>query len=184
MSGHVFQVHAEQRHKGQFQDTLDQLRLYASVQHKKEIKALKPLFTLLKKPEIPRPVRPTPKEIVMKTESGDEETITTTIDEIDKVIYSEEIKQFVKDTKNLESTTTSLYNIIWGQCSRLMKNRIMAMKDFSTVEEECDITTLLKEIRRIGNQMEQNISIYDALDGAKEAYYAYQKEKVTLQRSI
>ena len=49
------------------------------------------------------------------------------------------------------------------------------MRNFKEVEEDCDIATLLKQIRRIGNQMEQNISIYDALDGAKVAYYEYKQ---------
>ena len=92
MAGHVFQVHAEQNHKGQFQDTLDQLRLYASVHYQKDIKALKPLFSSLSTPKILRPIPPTPKFITVKKEDGSEEAITATIDEIDRVLYSEEIK--------------------------------------------------------------------------------------------
>ena len=99
MAGHVFQVHAEQRHKGQFQDSLDQLRLYASMYHKKDIKALKPLFSSLTKPKIQRPTSPTPKIITVKSENGKDGVKTTTIDEIDKVINAEEVKQYVKDYK-------------------------------------------------------------------------------------
>ena len=55
MNGHVFQLQVEQKKKGQYQETLDQLRVYASTVHKKEIKALKILFTQLKQPSIIKP---------------------------------------------------------------------------------------------------------------------------------
>ena len=45
MNGHVFQVHGEQIKRGQFQDTLDMLRVYASKCMKKDINILNPLFT-------------------------------------------------------------------------------------------------------------------------------------------
>ena len=37
MNGNVFQLQAERKQKGQFQDTLEQLQVYASANYKKEI---------------------------------------------------------------------------------------------------------------------------------------------------
>ena len=45
MNGQVFQLQLEQKKKGQFQETLDQLQIYASSNYKKDIKHLKILFT-------------------------------------------------------------------------------------------------------------------------------------------
>ena len=59
MLGHVFQVHSEQRTRGQFQDTMDQLKIYASTNYKKEIKHMRKLFTDIDTPQVskPRPLR-------------------------------------------------------------------------------------------------------------------------------
>ena len=58
MLGHVFQVHSEQRNRGQFQDTLDQLKIYVSTNYKKEIKHMRKLFTDLQTPQINKPKPP------------------------------------------------------------------------------------------------------------------------------
>lgn len=70
MNGHVFQVHAEQKKRGQFQDTLDMLKIYASTAFKKDITSLNILFSELKEPRIPEPEEP--KAVVIKTEDGKE----------------------------------------------------------------------------------------------------------------
>ena len=55
MIGHVFQVHSEQRKRGQFQDTLDQLKICASTNYKKEIKHMRKLFMEIEAPQISKP---------------------------------------------------------------------------------------------------------------------------------
>ena len=49
-------------------------------------------------------------------------------------------------------------------------------KRFVEVENNGDVTTLLKEIRTISLQIETNTSVYDALDEANALYYSYRKE--------
>ena len=67
MNRHVFQLHAEQKKKGQFRDTLDQLRVYSSSVHKKEIKDLKVLFTHLTQPVLTKPEKPVESSTVEQT---------------------------------------------------------------------------------------------------------------------
>ena len=62
MNEQVFQLQLEQKKKGQFQETLDQLQIYASLNYKKDITHLKVLFTELQQP------------VVVKPEIGDEMT--------------------------------------------------------------------------------------------------------------
>ena len=134
MLGHVFQVHSEQRTRGQFQDTMDQLKIYASTNYKKEIKHMRKLFTDIDTPQVSKP-KP-PKVIRRRTKTGVttrgqrqsvEVVATSTEDEgsddnVDAAIYAEEVKTYVKEKRNLEAALTSLFNIVWGQCSRLMKH--------------------------------------------------------------
>ena len=50
MNGRMFQLHGEQRKRGQFQDTLDMVRVHASKCMKKDINKLNPLFVNLLQP--------------------------------------------------------------------------------------------------------------------------------------
>ena len=90
MNGHVFQLQVEQRKKGQYQETMEQLHVYASNTYKKEIKHLKVLFTQLQKPNIVKPEQDKKSELY------------------DETIYKEEVRQYIKDKRSLESTLVAL----------------------------------------------------------------------------
>lgn len=112
MYGHVFQVRLEQSNNSQFQDTLEQLKIYASKHYKKEIKLLRKLFNDLELPSMPKPIPPKIEEPKVKTEEGKETTID--IKKYQEALYNEEIKLWMKKKENLDTTLTSLYNITWG----------------------------------------------------------------------
>ena len=84
---------------------LEQLHIYCSSTYKKDIKYLKILFTELKAPTIVKP------EILDKTR--------VTVGE--QIIFEEEVRQYVKEKKSLDTTLASLYNVVWGQGSRLLQ---------------------------------------------------------------
>ena len=184
--GHVFQVHSEQRKRGQFQDTLDQLKIYASTNYKKEIKHMRKLFTGIQTPQIskPKPPKATRRRharvgVTTRGQRQSTDAITmSTEDEgpdenIEAAIYTKEVKTNVKERRNLEAALVSLFNIVWGQCSRLMKYRMMASEDYDQKEEECDVAWLLREIRQVSNEMGTNVSVYYAQHEAIKRFYAY-----------
>ena len=63
MNGAVFEIHAEQPPKGQFQDTLDVLKIYSSTMHKLDIDSLNVLFIDITEPTIVTPTEPIAQEI-------------------------------------------------------------------------------------------------------------------------
>ena len=84
----------------------------------------------------------------------------------------------IKDKRSLDATITALYNIIWGQCSKLLKNKLLAIKDFEEeIGNECNASELLKEIRQLTNVLEENVSLYDSLDQAKRKFYSYHQNE-------
>ena len=87
--------------------------------------------------------------------------------------YNEVVKQWIRDDRSLAATIRSLYNIVWGQCSKQVKSKVKMSKKFKEIEEEGDVTALLKEIRTVMLQIETNNSIYDATDEAKSVLYSY-----------
>ena len=118
MLGHVFQVHSEQRKRGQFQDTLDQLKIYTSTNYKKEIKHMRRLFTEIQTPQMskPKPPRVAKRKTVKMgvTTRGQRQSTdviaTSTEHEgsdnnIEAAIYAEEVKIYVKEKRNTEGST-------------------------------------------------------------------------------
>ena len=157
MNGHVFQLQVEQRKKGQYQETMEQLHVYASNTYKKEIKHLKVLFTQLKKPTIIKPEQDKESELY------------------DETIYKEEVRQSIKDKRSLESTLVALYNVVWGQCSKLLQNKLKASPKFTTFDDESDVIMLLTEVKRLSSKYEENTSAYDTLHEAKAKLFKYQQ---------
>ena len=82
MHSHVFQVQVDRKQKGHFQDTVEQLQVYASSVYKKDIKHLKILFMQLQLPSIIKPLAPTSKDVM------------------EQIFYQEEMTQHIKDKKN------------------------------------------------------------------------------------
>ena len=171
MNGHVFQLHAERKNKAQFTDTMEALRIYASTAYKNDIESLTVLFMELEEPTVAEPQGP--EETVTFDDDG---VSTTSVSKFQETIYNERIKQWIRDERSLKQSIRSIYNIVWGQCSKLMKDKVTMMKDFDSTEAKGDVTALLKEIRIIGLQIETNTSVYDALDEAHAMYYAYKQE--------
>ena len=122
---------------------MDQLRIYASTNYKKEVKYMRKLFTDIEIPNVPRPVK-LPRTTRRKVRTGvttrgqrqsSDAAVTSTEEEgsddnIEATIYAEEVKTYVKEKRNLEAALASLFNIVWGQCSKLMKHRVMASEEY------------------------------------------------------
>jgi hypothetical protein len=172
LKGKVFQVHSEQRKRGQFQDTLSALKVYASTVYRKDINSLTCLFTELKVPSVEEPVEAEKRDV--KNEDG---TYSKRVTKFTQTVFNDWFKQWIKETNSLKATLQSLYKVVWGQCSKLMQNKLKALKHFQDMENKGDVTTPLKEIRGISHQLESNTSVYDSLDEAKRRFYAYKQSE-------
>ena len=69
----------------------------------------------------------------------------------------------------------SLYNVVWGQCSKLLQNKLKSNNKYNSIDDNCDVVELLKEIKLMSNKIEENTSVYDALHEAKLKLYRYQQ---------
>lgn len=68
MNGHVFELPGERKKRGQFRETMKALKTLTSMEYKKEILYLEPLFRKLEDPVVEKPVKPI--EQTIKTEEG------------------------------------------------------------------------------------------------------------------
>ena len=97
--------------------------------YKKDIKHLKTLFTQLKLPSI------------IKLEAPKSN------DSVEEAIFQEEIKQHIKDKKYRETTLASLYNVVCGQCSKLLQNKLKSRPRFVTMDDTSNAAISLTEIK-------------------------------------
>jgi hypothetical protein len=104
MNGHVFQCFEEQSDRRQYAKTIEALDGYV----KKNLTYsadMAPLFAS----KMEMPAINLPEDL----EEGAGETM--------KMIFAEEVKEYVKRTQALASNAATVYTVIWGQCSEDMK---------------------------------------------------------------
>ena len=174
MNGNVFQLQSEKAKKGQFDDTLQALQRYAARVYPKDSVFLLPIFKDLNQPTLEEPRKPEVK-IEIKPEGEDESVASASVNEWDRIMYMEEVKMYLKAKERTNATLTSLYGIVWGQCSRLMQNKCRNNKDFKTIEEKCDVVSLLKIIKTSSHELESHTCVWDALSQAKRRFYSYRQ---------
>ena len=160
MNGHVFRTYGEQAKRGEFQRTLEELKVYCSTTYIQDAGLLEPLFSKLENPILLRPPKPT------YSEDNEEKSL-------EEEIYKEEIKVYVKTKVSLKNTLHSLFSVIWGQCSQLLRSKLESKSEYEGIKENNDVSGLLKLIKTVVYQFETHTSIYKALDEAKKSYYLY-----------
>jgi len=126
MNGQVFQFRTERKRKDQFYNTLESLKIYASVKFSEDIAYLDPLFRRLRKPSITPPNK---SEATVIEDEDDEETVIP-IDKLDVEVYKERMKRYDKKVERLESTLRALYNVVWAQRSDLLRNQLKGTPRF------------------------------------------------------
>ena len=67
----------------------------------------------------------------------------------------------------------ALYNVTWGQCNPMMKNRLESLGEYNRIRKESNVADLRKEIRGVSNKLKVSANVYDTLDEAKRKYYTY-----------
>ena len=74
---------------------------------------------------------------------------------------------------SLKNILHSLFSVIWGQCSQLLRSKLESKSEYEGIKENSDVSGLLKLIKTVLYQFETHTSIYEALDEAKKNYYLY-----------
>ena len=65
------------------------------------------------------------------------------MEESDRMIWQEEIKEHVRDKKKLKTALKKLHALIWGQTRDVMRTKVQALDDYETVLMEQDPIKIL-----------------------------------------
>ena len=85
------------------------------------------------------------------------------------------IESYVKRIDTYAEKKSTLYSVLWGQCSDTMKTKIKALDIFELISENSDSLALLKEIKGISYRFECRDNIYMSMDDAKAIFYTNNK---------
>ena len=130
LAGCIFDCE-DSRRSGEFEGTIDQLANYvgSKFEHGGEIRGvIKNLEPVVIAQPQPLPDFPAPN------------TVQNKIWELDIVAY-------VKKRNKIDDGLKKLYSLIWGQCTDHMKAKLESTPGFSTMNNNQDSLTLLKEIK-------------------------------------
>ena len=83
---------------------------------------------------------------------------------------------FLKDEKSAKTMKRSLHNVVWGQCSPMMRTKLRGNEAFEKVELSGDVVELLRMVQGTCREMTTNALLYDAIDEAKKRYYTYRQQ--------
>jgi hypothetical protein len=157
---HCFHTHSENPKRTEFLSTLEAIKMYAAKQYKTQFIHMKEsIFENFEEPTINPPT-----------------AISSTATEMEKLIFIEDYKVWKKDEKELNNAVMTLFDVIVGQCSPLLRSKLKALAVWTDMESKSEVGRLLKEIKSITHQFQANISIYEALDEAKRQYYIFKQQ--------
>jgi hypothetical protein len=154
MNGHVFECYEERGDRTQFTKTLEALGEYAA-KNLKYPEDLKPLFEeTMSAPDI---VEPT--------------DLPATSTKKQELIWESALKSHSRRVDELRSNLTTIYAVIWGQCSEAMRTKIRALTDFSVENRANNCVWLLGEIKGVTHQFDTKRNIFLSLLDARIAYF-------------
>ena len=94
----------------------------------------------------------------------------------DRKIWELEISKYVKRKVTLESNLKKVYGLIWGQCAETMRSKIEALSTYHRISRACDSLELLKAIKDICFNFQDQQYKPHALHMAKRRFYTFYQD--------
>jgi hypothetical protein len=146
MNGNVFECFEEQTDRRQYARTLEALKAYV----KKELKYsadIKPLFgETMAAPTIEMPLDP-----------GEGSN------KIEDMIYIEEVKKYVKRTRELKNNLAIIHTVAWGQCSVALRERVKSLNNYMDRTDDNNCCWLLKQIKAVTSLFNEKRNVFMSL---------------------
>jgi hypothetical protein len=154
MNGHVFECYEERGDRTQFPKTLEALGEYAA-KNLKHPEDLKSLF----------------EETMIVPTITEPEDLPVGHTKRQEVIWEAGLKSYSRRLEEVRSNLTTLYAVIWGQCSEAMRTKIRALSNFAIGNRTNYCVWLLNEIKGVTHQFDTKRSIFLSLLNARIAYF-------------
>ena len=154
MKGHVFECFEEQYDRRQFAKTRDALRAYVT-----KISSYPEDFAVLFDDEITEPSMVLPLELPENATS------------VEKAVWDHELKEFVKRKGAFKGTLAAIQEVILGQCSEDMKDRLKALPEYKMRTKNVECAWLLSQILAVTLRFDSRKNAFVSLMSAQRAFY-------------
>jgi hypothetical protein len=154
MNAHVFECYEERGDHTQFLKTLEAHGEYA-VKNLKYPEDVQLLF----REDIVQPFLVEPYDLDNDATRKEE------------IIWTSTMKSFAWRSEERQSNLTTLYAVIWGQCSEAMRNKLRALDDYELKCATNNCVWILKEIKGFNHQFDTKRNIFLSLLDACISYF-------------
>jgi hypothetical protein len=97
----------------------------------------------------------------------------------EKRIHDKRIDKMIESEDRLKDTTSRAYAIVWGQCSKALREKVKAHKDYKTAYDKSSVIELLKVIKTEMFTFQTRKYGPQALHEAKKRFYMMRQDKHT-----
>jgi hypothetical protein len=91
--------------------------------------------------------------------------------------WEKKVDEFVKRELQLEENIQTLYSLVWGQCTDIMRQRIEALNTFADMSDTKNGLELLRAIKNISYNVQHQKKLSQALHESKRRYYSLVQTK-------
>ena len=96
-------------------------------------------------------------------------------DDIEKLIFSREIDEYVKRKTFLRENMKTAYSLIWGQCTDYLRQKLEVTNDYGTFSLSQNPIDLLKAIKTINFKFEEHRYIYHSVYDVHHNFYKFRQ---------
>ena len=122
---------------------------------------------------------PAPRPVAVIDDNGAAST-----DAMDVAILNTEIKNYVSRKVTYETSLGQAYGLVWGQCTPNMRANLEALTSFNDMKAKEDLLELLKNIKSLVFNFDQNKSLPDALISATDALAKFHQPETMRDRTM
>ena len=88
------------------------------------------------------------------------EALDSMIDDVEKDIYREDVKEYVKYKCALSKSSKRIYSLVLGQCTESLQAKMKEKEEWKEIDEKSDSVELLKRINEIVFKVDTGKNIY------------------------
>ena len=104
---------------------------------------------------------------------------TATATKTELRIWEKEVDEYVYRKTRLRENVKTLYALVWGQCSDIMRQKVEGTDTYSTIMSDHDGLKLLASIKEIVYQFQSSKYVMHAVHEATRRFYTYAQGKYT-----
>ena len=94
-------------------------------------------------------------------------------------IWEKRVDEYVKRTTYMTENIKSIFSLVWGQCTDIMRQKVEALSNFADMSSKGDGIELLKAIKNITHNFQSQKYLPHAIHEAKRRIYMFNQGKMS-----